>query len=61
MALRKNMRWWDRTIRYVLGIGLLGYATAGGPWWAYLGLYPLATAAFGYCPSYALLGLWEDT
>lgn len=55
MSLRKNMIWPDRLFRFVVGVALLSYAFAGGPWWAYAGVVPLLTAAFSYCPFYALL------
>lgn len=60
MVLRKNMLALDRGFRFFLGVVILGYAIAGGPWWAYIGIVPLATAAFGYCPFYALIGLSAD-
>lgn len=56
-VMRKNVIWWDRLIRFLLGIVMLTWAIAGGPGWAYLGLYPLASASWGYCPIYAVLGL----
>lgn len=55
MDIRKNMRLMDRVFRYLLGVVLLTWAVAGGPYWAFLGLIPLATAAWGYCPIYSLL------
>lgn len=51
----------DRFIRVVLGIGLLAlfFLIPESPWrWAGLvGIVPLLTAALGWCPLYALLGM----
>jgi hypothetical protein len=50
-----NLRWWERVFRFALGILLIAWAIAGGPWWTFAGLYPLASAAWGFCPFYWLL------
>lgn len=48
----------DRVLRAVLGLALLGLTLTGtvGPW-GWIGLAPLATAAVGFCPLYAVLGV----
>ena len=48
---------WDRILRLFLGTALLAWAVAGGPWWAYLGLVLLATAAWRFDPIYAIFRL----
>lgn len=53
--MRQNIRMWDRVVRWVLGFGLLSWAIAGGPFWAYFGLVSLATAVWGFSPVYFLL------
>ncbi|MEK6628128.1 MAG: DUF2892 domain-containing protein [Bdellovibrionota bacterium] len=51
-----NTAVWDRTIRFLLSVFILSYATAGGPIWFWpLGLYFLTTAAWGLCPIYSFL------
>ena len=47
----------DRIIRIVLGLGLIAWALAGGPLWAWIGVIPLATGLFTFCPLYTLLGV----
>ena len=48
----------DRWIRALIGIALLALVFYGPKTnWGYLGLIPLATALFGYCPIYGMLGL----
>lgn len=51
--MKINMAGWDRTLRLLVGVLLLTWAIAGGPWWAYFGLAILATAAFRFCPLYS--------
>ncbi|MEK2690253.1 DUF2892 domain-containing protein [Bdellovibrio sp. GT3] len=51
--MRCNVATWDRTLRFILGVGLTAYAIAGGPFWTYIGIYGLFTAAWGLCPIYA--------
>lgn len=56
--LPRNEAAWDRGVRIVLGLVLLGLA-AWGPKtaWGLLGFIPLATGVAGACPLYALAGL----
>ncbi len=48
----------DRALRAIAGLGLIGLTLAGsiGPW-GWIGIVPLATAAIGWCPLYAALGI----
>lgn len=48
----------DRILRIILGLGLLSLVFVGPQTlWGLVGLVPLATAIFRWCPPYALLGL----
>ena len=53
----------DRVARIVVGVGLiayaipLGFAPTGWNWIGWIGVIPLATAMFGFCPLYTLLGV----
>lgn len=48
----------ERGIRIAAGLGLLSLVFIGPQTlWGLVGLVPLATGAFGYCPPYALLGI----
>ena len=48
---------WDRTLRVLLGIGLLALVFMGPHTpWGWLGLLPLVTGLFGFCPVYRLVG-----
>jgi hypothetical protein len=48
----------DRTLRIGAGVVLIGLAAAGvvGAW-GYIGVIPLATGLFRFCPLYSVLGL----
>jgi len=48
----------DRALRVVAGLALIGLTLAGmiGVW-GWIGIVPLATALFSFCPLYTLLGV----
>jgi hypothetical protein len=55
--MTKNVGSIDRALRTIVGLALIALAATGTVgWWGYLGVIPLATAAIGWCPPYALLG-----
>ena len=56
--MNRNEGSMDRALRAIVGVGLLAATSLGaiGPW-GWLGVVPLATAAFGWCPLYSLLGV----
>ncbi len=47
----------DRILRIVVGLALVAWAIMGGPVWAWIGIVPLGTGLFGFCPLYPLLGM----
>lgn len=55
--MKANVGGIDRILRIVGGLALIGWAFAGGPVWAWLGIVPLATALINFCPLYALIGI----
>ena len=48
----------DKVLRIVVGIVLIGLAALGivGAW-GWIGVVPLLTGLFGWCPLYPLLGI----
>ncbi len=54
-AMKKNVRIWDRLLRFFFGVFMMAWGFAGGPTWAYFGVYFLATGSWGYCAFYSLL------
>lgn len=49
----------DRTVRIVVGFALLSllFIDSDYKWLGLIGLVPLITVAFRFCPAYALFGL----
>ncbi len=48
----------DRAIRIVVGLGLIGATLAGAIGaWGWLGIIPLATGLFRFCPAYLPFGI----
>lgn len=48
----------DRILRVTLGAALIVAAGMGAiGWWGYLGIVPLLTGLFRFCPAYAILGV----
>ena len=47
----------DRIIRILAGLALIAWALTGGPVWAWIGVVPLATGVFKFCPAYSLIGM----
>lgn len=51
----RNVGGIDRVIRILLGLGLLSLVFVGPQTpWGWLGVIPLATALFGFCPAYSI-------
>lgn len=58
--MNQNVGRVDRWIRIILGIALLSLIlllSGGIRWIGLIGLIPLVTGIFGYCPLYSLLKL----
>ena len=48
----------DRILRIAIGLVLIGLAATGTVgWWGWLGVVPLATGLFRFCPADGLLGM----
>jgi hypothetical protein len=56
--MSRNEGGWDRGLRALLGVGLIGATVTGaiGPW-GWVGAVALLTAAIGWCPLYTVLGI----
>lgn len=56
--MKSNVGGIDRILRIVAGLALIAMAAAGIiPVWGYIGVVPLLTGVFKFCPVYPLLGL----
>ncbi|MFZ2541426.1 MAG: DUF2892 domain-containing protein [Gallionella sp.] len=48
----------DRAIRAILGLALIALAATGTVGvWGWIGIVPLLTAIFSFCPGYAIFGM----
>jgi hypothetical protein len=48
----------DRLLRIVVGIALIALSVFGVVgWWGYIGVIPLVTGLFRFCPAYTMLGM----
>lgn len=56
--MKANIGTIDRSLRIVTGLLLIGLSLSGviGVW-GWIGLVPLATGIFRFCPVYTLLGI----
>ena len=58
--MTRNVGNTDRVIRIIVGLGLLSLIfilEGNARWWGLIGFAPIATAAIGYCPPYAWMGI----
>jgi len=56
--MKANVGTVDRLIRIVAGVVLIALAALGTiGLWGYIGIVPLVTGLFRFCPAYRLLGL----
>jgi hypothetical protein len=56
--MKVNVGGIDRPLRIVVGIVLIALAAFSViGWWGYIGIIPLATGLFRFCPFYTLLGM----
>ena len=55
--MKTNVGGIDRILRYVLGLALLGAGLYFKSWWGLIGLGPILTATFRFCPAYLPFGL----
>jgi hypothetical protein len=54
----KNVGTLDRTLRIGAGLVLIGLSATGTiGTWGWIGIVPLATGLFSWCPAYTLLGI----
>lgn len=56
--MKANVGGIDRALRIIAGLALIGLTLAGQiGMWGWLGVVPLATGLFRFCPFYPMLGL----
>jgi hypothetical protein len=56
--MKNNVGGIDRILRIVVGLALIGATLAGMlPVWGWIGVVPLVTGIFKFCPAYAIFGM----
>lgn len=56
--MKCNVGGFDRVLRIVAGLALIALAATGTVGlWGWIGVVPLATGLFRFCPLYPLLGM----
>ena len=50
--MKTNVGNLDRILRYLAGLALLGAGWYFKSWWGLIGLGPILTATFRFCPAY---------
>jgi len=55
--MKNNVGGIDRILRYLVGLALLGAGLYFKSWWGLIGLGPILTATFRFCPAYLPFGL----
>jgi len=56
--MKFNVGGLDRILRIVAGLALIGLAATGMVGvWGWIGVVPLLTGTFKFCPAYGLLGM----
>jgi len=58
IGVKANIGTLDRSLRIAAGLFLIVLSLFGViGWWGWLGVVPLATGLFRFCPAYRLLGI----
>ena len=55
--MKSNVGGLDRIVRILGGLVILGAGYHYKSWWGLLGIVPLLTAVFSFCPAYLPFGL----
>jgi len=55
--MKPNVGGFDRILRALVGLALLGAGLYFKSWWGLVGLVPLFTAIFRFCPAYLPIGM----
>nr|WP_131912149.1 DUF2892 domain-containing protein [Celerinatantimonas diazotrophica] len=55
--MQANVGGWDKYLRIVIGVVLIGLMALGYiGLWGWIGVVPILSAVFNYCPLYQLIG-----
>jgi hypothetical protein len=57
IKMKKNVGNVDKTIRIILGIGIIVMGIGFQSWLGIIGVIPLITGIIGYCPLYSIFSI----
>ena len=60
IVMKTNIGNFDRTIRVLLGVIIIGIGIFTASWWGLIGVVLILTALIGYCPLYAPFGIFTN-
>lgn len=55
--MKPNVGSADKVIRIILGIVIIALGFIYQSWWGIVGIVPLLTGVFNFCPAYSLIGV----
>lgn len=55
--MKVNVGSTDRMLRIIAGIVIIALGVYSQSWWGIIGLVPLLTGLFRFCPLYTMLGM----
>ncbi|HSP86354.1 MAG TPA: DUF2892 domain-containing protein [Psychrobacter sp.] len=55
--MKMNVGSTERLLRIIAGVVIIGLGMYYGSWWGVIGLVPLLTGLFRFCPLYSMLGM----
>ena len=55
--MKANVGGLDRLVRILAGLAILGAGCYYKSWWGLIGIVPLLTATFRFCPAYVPFGI----
>jgi len=55
--MKNNVGKFDKTMRIIVGVAIVGAGLYFETWWGTVGAIPLLTGSIGWCPIYAPFGL----
>jgi len=60
MNCKCNVGKTDRTVRIIAGVAIIAVGAYMESWWGAVGIVPLLTGIFRFCPAYCPLGISTD-
>lgn len=57
LAMEMNIGSTERLLRIIVGVVIIGLGLYFQSWWGVIGLVPLLTGLFRFCPLYRVLGM----